>query len=120
MGSLFRGRCSPQKFEIARKLRKNQTLPEAAVWRLLRKKQLGFRVKRQTVIAGWIVDFWIPAHRLAVEIDGPFHDAEKDAFRDSTLLARGIRTLRFPHTQAVRATAEIVAAIKAACSPGAV
>jgi very-short-patch-repair endonuclease len=41
------------------------------------------RYKRQHVVSGkWIVDFFRPQIRLAIEIDGPSHEAEAQRLRD--------------------------------------
>jgi very-short-patch-repair endonuclease len=43
----------------------------------------------------YVLDFVCLRHRLVVEADGPFHDAQQDARRDAWLAARGFRVLRF-------------------------
>ena len=72
-----------------RQLRKRQTRAEAILWEHLRNKQLdGFKFRRQHSIGRYVVDFYCPAMKLAVEIDGSIHrrkevrlnDAEKAAF----------------------------------------
>jgi very-short-patch-repair endonuclease len=41
------------------------------------------RYKRQHVVSGkWIVDFFFPEIRLAIEIDGPSHQTEEQAIKD--------------------------------------
>ena len=47
-----------------------------------------------------IADFYLPAHKLIIEIDGPCHDREKDQHRGKLFeQARGIRTLRLSNEQ---------------------
>jgi very-short-patch-repair endonuclease len=42
-----------------------------------------------------IVDFYLPGHNLVIEIDGPYHHAERDRLRDEAFTKeRGIRVLR--------------------------
>jgi very-short-patch-repair endonuclease len=52
-----------------------------------------------TIVAGFEVDLYWPGHRLAVEIDGGFHDAPvafvDDRRRDAALQIAGIRVVRF-------------------------
>ena len=44
--------------QIARNLRKNQTLQEQIMWKLLRNRQLSnYKFRRQYVIGKYIVDF---------------------------------------------------------------
>ncbi|MBL0174800.1 MAG: endonuclease domain-containing protein [Ignavibacteria bacterium] len=75
-----------------RQLRKTQTPAEVVLWEYLRNKQLdGFKFRRQHSIGRYVVDFYCPARRLAIEIDGSIHrlkkikrnDAEKAAFLHS-------------------------------------
>lgn len=49
----------------------------------------------QVVICGWIVDFFCDETRVAIEVDGPTHDVEEDARRDSVLAEHSVRVLRF-------------------------
>lgn len=62
---------------------------------------MGFRFRRQAILRGWIADFWCPAKRLVVEVDGWSHRNEtrriKDWVRDKRLSEEfGIKTLRLP------------------------
>ena len=85
---------------FARELRKNMTDAERRVWMRIRMKQLkGFQFYRQKNIGNYIVDFYCPAAKLIVEIDGGQHYSEegfrKDKDRDSYLTSLGLRILRF-------------------------
>ena len=75
------------------------TLPEVQIWILLRRSGIGTRFRRQHPIGPYILDFYAPDARLAVEIDGAAHDiaaiATRDIHRDRWLAERGIRVLRF-------------------------
>lgn len=93
-------RAPKRTLGIARKLRKDLSLPEAVLWRALRRDQLeGLRFRRQHPVGPFVLDFYCPSARLAVEVDGAAHDfAERitrDERRDAWLAERGIRTLRF-------------------------
>ena len=59
----------------ASRLRACATPSEVALWALLRGRQLGVEFRRQVVLGQRIVDFFAPAHRLAVEVDGGYHQA---------------------------------------------
>jgi len=83
------------KFDRAREMRSSPTPPEGILWSRLRRRALGFKFRRQAVIFGWIADFWCPAKRLIIEVDGKMHDAEKDAKRDAAIAEHGIETIRF-------------------------
>lgn len=55
-----------------------------------------------------IVDFYLPAHNLIIEIDGPYHDSARDRIRDNEFeQARGIRIVRFTNEQVLSGEFEI-------------
>jgi very-short-patch-repair endonuclease len=90
----------PALLRAARDLRAHMTDAEHALWACLRRKHLGgYRFRRQHPIAQYVLDFYCPAVRLAVEVDGGQHGTdsgrERDAARTAFLKARGIRVLRF-------------------------
>ncbi|MGC6328524.1 endonuclease domain-containing protein [Rhizorhabdus sp. FW153] len=76
-------------------MRNNPTEPEKRLWRSLSNSQIGYKIRRQSVIDGFIVDFLCPAKALVIEIDGDTHDVEADKLRDAHLEKLGYRTIRF-------------------------
>jgi very-short-patch-repair endonuclease len=71
---------------------------ERLLWKLLRDRRLeGLKFRRQVPIGPYIADFVCLRRRLIVEADGPFHEAERDAQRDSWLRTRQFQVLRFPN-----------------------
>jgi very-short-patch-repair endonuclease len=103
---------------FARAHRTHPTRSEALLWSALRNRQLGPRFRRQHPFAvGFIVDFYCPACRLVVEVDGSRHDdiAEFDAARDAELAVTfGVRVLRLPARLVERDLVAAVATIRAA------
>jgi very-short-patch-repair endonuclease len=82
----------------ARRLRRDMTEAEKAMWRLLRAHQLsGFKFRRQEPIGRYIVDFVCFAPRLVVEIDGGQHNSpsEYEEERTDFLVREGFEILRF-------------------------
>jgi very-short-patch-repair endonuclease len=80
---------------LARAFRNKPTSGEAQAWKVLRSLRThGVHVRRQHPIGRYVVDFAILKERLAIEIDGPFHDAEKE--RDAVLANLGWCVLRLP------------------------
>lgn len=72
---------------------------EQLLWARLREGQLGVWFRRQVVLLGsCIVDFYAPARRVAVEVDGGYHAEparrRADARRDRRLRKQGIRVVR--------------------------
>lgn len=84
----------------AKKLRKNLTPEEVKVWAHVRKRQiLDVKFLRQRPILNYIVDFFAPDIKLAIEIDGSqhyfTHDQHQDTKRDAALNELGITVLRY-------------------------
>ncbi len=71
------------------------TSAETLVWSMVRRKQLGWKFRRQEPIGPYIVDFVCLARQLVVEMDGEGHGGDYDAARDAYLNRRGLRVLRF-------------------------
>lgn len=89
---------------VARNLRKDMTDAEKLLWTRIRKKQLkGFQFYRQKNIGQYIVDFYCPASRMVIEIDGGQHytedGAQKDKVRDDYLALLGFKVFRFSDRQ---------------------
>jgi len=80
----------------ARRLRKDMTDAERALWRLLRQRQInGLRFRRQVPIDHYIVDFACLEARLVIEVDGGQHsESQTDKMRDAYLRSQGFRVLR--------------------------
>jgi very-short-patch-repair endonuclease len=86
-------------FKRARALRRRMTLPEAILWQRIRGGQLdGAQFRRQHPTGPYILDFFCPAAKLAIEVDGTAHASEKqsrhDERRDAWLAENGISVLR--------------------------
>jgi very-short-patch-repair endonuclease len=82
----------------ARELRKQAAPAEKVLWEQLRNRRLkGIKFRRQHPLGPYIVDFYCPAHRLVVEIDGEFHryQADQDQARTQELEDYGYKVIRF-------------------------
>ena len=82
-----------------RKLRQNQTEAEKLIWRFIRNRQLlGFKFKRQYSIDHFVIDFYCPELKLAIEADGASHNEsgrkEYDFRREKYLKKFGISFVR--------------------------
>jgi very-short-patch-repair endonuclease len=92
--------------DFRRKLRRDGTWAEATLWSALRARQLGAKWRRQHPGGPYVLDFYCPLARVAVELDGDPHFTEerqlRDAERDRYLAAGGIRVLRFTNEQVFR------------------
>jgi very-short-patch-repair endonuclease len=81
-------------------LRKSSTSAEAALWNLIKNKQVeGRKFRRQYSIGNYITDFCCPAEKLIIELDGHYHgdyyQINKDTIRDHFLETIGFTVLRF-------------------------
>jgi very-short-patch-repair endonuclease len=84
----------------ARLLRKKATDTERILWRHLRNRNFaGYKFRRQHPLDCYTLDFYCPAAKVAVELDGGGHNYRMGQIRDrgrSQILARhGILVLRF-------------------------
>ena len=94
----------PKFKNFRRQLRNNLTPAEATLWRYLKNKQLdGRRFRRQFSIDKYVLDFYCPVEKLAVELDGEHHYSEEglayDSARDQFLYHLGIRIIRFENEE---------------------
>jgi very-short-patch-repair endonuclease len=88
-----------QNVPAARRLRGASTPGEAELWEALRDRRLGgLKFRRQHPTGRFVVDFYCPELRLAVELDGPIHlapeVAERDRWREDVIAARGVTFVR--------------------------
>ena len=82
---------------FAKKMRREPTDAEAAMWRLLRDRRLAlFKFRRQVPFQNFILDFVCFDTRFIVEIDGSQHaSSERDSAREAVLMAEGFRIARY-------------------------
>ena len=83
-----------------KELRNNHTPAEEFLWQYLKSSRLkGRKFRRQESIDNYIVDFYCPAEKLIVELDGDVHSdpaqAKYDRERDQLLRDLGNKVLRF-------------------------
>ncbi|WP_392354875.1 endonuclease domain-containing protein [Brevundimonas sp. LF-1] len=84
-----------ETYRRAAGMRRALTPPEARLWACLKAGGLeGLKFRRQHPIGPYIVDFYCPASRLAVEVDGAAHD-------DPEQIAHDERRARWLATQSV-------------------
>lgn len=95
------------------------TWPEKILWSRLRHSQLGYSFQRQAIVRGFVVDFWCPTARIAIELDGAVHDApdkiEDDKRRDEFLAKSGVKCLRFQNWEVRKGMSAIMIRIWDEC-----
>ncbi len=90
--------------DYAKDNRRNPTAAEAALWEVLRNRQLnGWKFRRQHPVAGYIPDFVCLDAKLIIEVDGAYHDAAEqkvfDALRTEWLGEHGYTMIRFTNEE---------------------
>ena len=123
MAGRLAGVPSHSQTSFRRRLRTHGTPAEAALWTLLKARRLaGRRFRRQHGVGPYVLDFYCPSERLAVELDGAAHDGPLAVAYDTTrevwlAEAHGIRTVRFENRAVFEAPGAVLAAIAAAFQP---
>ena len=87
-----------------RSLRKSMTKAEVLLWMQLKNRRvLGQRVLRQYSVGAYVLDFYIPKLKLAIEVDGATHvteqELEYDRNRENEIASLGIQFLRFTNAE---------------------
>ncbi|NUM81430.1 endonuclease domain-containing protein [bacterium] len=85
--------------EKRRQLRQRSTYTERLLWQNLRNRGLNaFKFRRQYSVGHFILDFYCPELKLAIEVDGYSHESDSakqyDARRQEIIETYGIRFLR--------------------------
>ncbi len=81
--------------------------PEVVLWSKLKGRQVdGVKFRRQYSVGPYIIDFFAPKAKLAIEVDGDTHSAEgageRDRQRQAYIEGFGIRVLRFTNREVLR------------------
>ncbi len=84
--------------------RRETSKAEEVLWSNLRRRQmLGYKFRRQYSVAAYVVDFYCPTARLAIEVDGDSHfqqgSAARDEARQAAIESFGTHFLRFRNVE---------------------
>lgn len=104
--------------ERRRDLRKSQTTAEEKLWECLRDHQLsGLKFYRQYSVGPYILDFYCPKLKLAIELDGKSHNKSDakiyDIERTRYLKNINVNVMRFKNLEVTENTAEVLTKIQA-------
>ena len=103
----------------ARTFRKRMTQAERRLRAVLRDgRLLDARFRRQYPVKRFILDFYCPLAKLAIEVDGEIHthQAEYDEARTAFPESRGIQVMRFRNDEVLSDLPGVLTQIKAACA----
>lgn len=102
-------------------LRNNATPEEKLLWKQLQGSKLGFKFIRQFSVDSYVVDFYCPKKRLAIELDGGVHFSKSqqkyDAYRTSYLESFRIKVIRFRNLEVNTNMNNVLDKIKVLLSP---
>jgi|GEM_PF-5817446 len=92
--------ASAELLKRAKELRQNQTPTEELLWNRIKDRvNHRFKWRRQHPAHKFILDFYCPKAKLAIEIDGDSHSSKGDKFydkdRDLIMEEFGVKTIRF-------------------------
>jgi very-short-patch-repair endonuclease len=99
-------------------LRREATPAEKILWGRLRDRRFArFKFRRQHVWGSYILDFYCPAARLVVELDGESHVGKeaKDEARQQRIEAARMRVLRFWNPDVYESLETVLEAIWQEC-----
>jgi len=95
-------------FHRAKEFRKNMTKAEVLLWKRLSSRKLyNYKFRRQTFIKGkYIADFYCPAERLIIEVDGLIHKLDSvqknDVLRTKELNSNDYHVIRSSNEEVVK------------------
>ena len=99
-----------------KQLRNNPTYAEKILWLSLRKRQVeSVRFLRQYTVNKFVIDFYAPEIKLAIEVDGCSHTGKEkyDMERQKYIENFNIKVIRFKNEQVIGNPDEVVEEIKA-------
>ena len=110
---------APGTVERARRQRREMSLPEVMLWRLLKSKPMGVKFRNQHPLGDFVVDFYCHAARTVFEIDGISHDMgdqpEFDVKRDQALARQGLKVIRILAADVLRDPEEVAESMVRLC-----
>ncbi len=109
--------------ENRKQLRNSLTSAEAKLWSFLKNSQLESRkFRRQHSVGPYVLDFYCPAEKLCIELDGAAHFTdcgyEYDIARTEYLQALNIRVMRFENKDVFENTEAVLEEIRKNLSSG--
>ncbi|MBN2767293.1 MAG: endonuclease domain-containing protein [Paludibacteraceae bacterium] len=107
----------PIHFELAKKLRNNQTEAELYLWdNLQRLTYLNIRFKRQHPVLYFIADFYCHKAKFIIEVDGGYHDIPEqylyDRNRENELNELGLKVVRFTNEEVLNSIEKVLKTIE--------
>jgi very-short-patch-repair endonuclease len=114
MTKIFNKTCEKNK---RRMLRSSMPKAELILWSKLKSKGMdGYKFRRQYSVEKFVIDFYCPRLKLAIELDGDSHFSEGsevcDKARQGCIESFGISFLRFTNKEIYENLDEVLAKIE--------
>jgi very-short-patch-repair endonuclease len=103
----------------AKRQRRTMSPPEVRLWSLPRRSPCGINFRRQHPVGPYVADFYCPAAKLVIEIDGQIHDftVERDAAREEYIRGLGLQILRIPARDVMADAHSVADGLVRLCGP---
>ena len=113
-------RATGRAMKIARQQRRAMSPPEVRLWALLRRSPCRMKFRRQHPIGPYVADFYCPAAKLVIEVDGLVHDfagpADHDERRNAYMRELGLEVVRIPASDVFRDASGVANSLVALCA----
>lgn len=109
--------ATPEIFRNAEALRNQMTEAERVLWEALRERRLdGLKFRRQHPANKFVLDFYCHQAKLAIELDGQYHEDKAQQFYDAdrtiNLDELGIKVIRFQNEEVLENLDEVLVKIR--------
>ena len=112
-------RATRGSMQSAKRQRRKMSPPEMKLWALLRRSPGGVSFRRQHPIGPYVADFYCPAAKLVIEIDGHIHDfmVEHDGRRDEYMRSLGLNIVRIAAVEVMADALSVARGLVELCGP---
>jgi very-short-patch-repair endonuclease len=113
-------KATRDSMRASRRLRRRLSPPEIKLWQILKGSPAGIRFRRQYAVGPYVADFYCPAAKLVIEVDGLVHDffgpASRDDRRDEYIRGLGLKIIRIPASEIFADATSVADALIAMCA----
>src|SRR5262245_19040920 len=106
----------PDRKTLRQKLRHEATPAEKRLWHSLKNSQTGAKFRRQHGVGPYVLDFYCPEHKLAIEIQGGVHHdvlrRDYDTQRRAYLESQGITVLYIENREVLEVLEHVVGNVR--------
>jgi very-short-patch-repair endonuclease len=113
--------ATAKAMSAARRYRRQLSLPEQLLWRLLRQMRGELKVRRQHPVGPYVADFYCPADKLIIEVDGAAHEDRQHAenLRDQYMRSLELDIVRVRASDVLANPEAVAEALLRLCTPAA-